>query len=622
MIRKSCSVGLSLLLVLPLGAQQNDVAPVRPDNSVFLRPYSAVTVPPMRSANSSRLASLVRAGTLYLSAQDALALAIENNVDLELARYQPVLAEWRLQRSQAGGLLPGVPSAASQAGTVAAGQGVSGSQSAAGVQGGNIGGGRGGTANAQIAQIGPVTQTLDPIVQFTSSFSHRETPQSNTVQSQSPVLVSNTRNYNTSIQQGFLTGGSVTVNFRSSYLDENSPSNILNPTVAPVLALSFQHNLLRGLGIAVNARTITVSRMNLATSELNFRAQLTSLAVQVLNTYYGLVSAIEDRSARQLAYDVSGTLRDNVRRQVEVGAQAPPELTRAEAQLANSRLALVNAQTTAEQQEIRLKNLLSRDGLADPILASARIQPTDRITLPAQDDLPAFEEMVKQAHANRPDLLATRANLEAAEVNKLGTKNGVLPNLQAFGAMTNAGLAGTAMPGRTPDPYFVGGFGTATAMVFRRNFPTDRIGAFYSGAIRNRAAQADHAIDELQYRTSELSLNKSLNQVEVSLQNAVTALRQARARYAASLKNRELQAELLKAQDRKFELGAATTAEVIQAQRDLEAAKASEIAALTAYSNARITLDQTLGRTLEANHIEIAEARGGKVTRESQLPPQ
>ena len=232
---------LACLLTGSILYGQIAIAPIRSQRTVILRPYLGASIPEIRLSNSERIKSMVRAGALYLTAQDAVALALENNIDIEVARYNPLVSDWRLERSQAGGALPGVPSAASSAGTAASGQGVAGSQSAAGVGGGggNAGGGSSGT-NSSITQIGPVTQTLDPIIQQSTSFSHITTPQANSTQSLTTALVDNYRNYSTQIQQGFLTGGQVTLKFTESYQSENSPSNLLNPTYAPNLSISFR----------------------------------------------------------------------------------------------------------------------------------------------------------------------------------------------------------------------------------------------------------------------------------------------------------------------------------------------------------------------------------------------
>jgi outer membrane protein TolC len=203
----------------------------------------------------------------------------------------------------------------------------------------------------------------------------------------------------------------------------------------------------------------------------------------------------------------------------------------------------------------------------------------------------------------------------------------VLPTLIAFGGASNAGLAGTptgstaAGPGATGN-YFVGGFANATGQVFRRNFPTQRAGVFFQAPLGNNQANADQLIDELQLRQSELGAEKRLNQVEVDVRTGVTALRQARARYEAASKNRTLQEQLAQAEERKFELGASTPQAVLLTLRDLAAARSAEVTALAALNNARVGLDQTLGRTLEASHVVLSEAREGRVARESAAPQQ
>jgi outer membrane protein len=182
-----------------------------------------------------------------------------------------------------------------------------------------------------------------------------------------------------------------------------------------------------------------------------------------------------------------------------------------------------------------------------------------------------------------------------------------------FGAACQAGRAGephkviTPQGIESPDPYFAGGIGTGLGQVFRRNYPTERIGAAVLSPIHNWQAQADYAIDQLQMRQSDLTSQKALNQVEVDILNYVVALQQARARYDAVVRNRMLQEELFAGEQRKFQLGASTPYNVIQQQRDLTTSQAAEVAARVQYTTARIALDQTLGRTLEVNHVSLKD---------------
>ncbi|HEY3441765.1 MAG TPA: TolC family protein [Paludibaculum sp.] len=619
-VRQSLAIVLSATFSLsPALAQNASIEPIRPTAFVLQRPYMAVEVPPARLADSQRLGGLLKAGKLYLTADDAVALALENNIDIEVSRYSPISAIWRLTRAEAGGALPGVPSGSQQASSVASGQGVLGSQQAAGVGGGGGGAGGGGNGgNASISQVGPVTQNLDPTIRGSVGYSHRSVPQPNNVQSATPVLVQDSRFYNASIQQGFLTGGTATVTYNQNYLKENSPTNVLNPSVAPRLQLSFQHNLLRGFGVAVNARNITVAKNNLKTTDLNFRTQVIATVVRTLNAYYALVASHEDLKSKQAAYDAAAQLLKDSKRQVEIGTMAGADLIKIEAQVATARLNFVNTDTTLQQQELTLKSLLSRTGISDPLLAVARIVPLDRIVMPEKDEFPALPAMVETALANRADLAAQRANIVNSELSTLGTKSGIKPTVVAFGNATNAGLAGTGVqvPGLAPpNPYFVGGLGTALGQVFRRNFPSQSIGIFAQAPIGNRQAQSDLAIDQLQLRQTELSVAKDVKQTQVDVLNAVVSLQQARARYESAVKNRILAEQLLKAEQRKFSLGASTPYEVIQQQRDLTTAQSNEVATLVTHSNARIRLDQTLGTILETNHISLADVLKG------QMPP-
>ena len=627
-IRRCVALGLSLTFPASLSWAQDAhsaIAPERASVPPFVRSYFPVEVPPVRLANSGRLAQLVRAGTLYLTVQDAVALALENNLDVEVARYNPLIANWNVTRSEAGGTLPGVPSNTSQVGASALGQGVAGSQRSAGISIPGSGSSRVQTTSASIQQIGPVTQTLDPVIQETSTFSHTTNPQANQILSETPALVDKTRVYSLSYTQGLLTGGSATVTYSENYLNENSPNDLLNPSSAPALSFSIQQGFLQGFGIAVNSRFITVAKMNAGVSDLAFQTQVINVVSQVLNVYYNLVASDEDAKAKRTAAETARTFLANVKEQVRLGSLAPSDVINAESQLVTSEQALVDSDTTRQQQELQLKNLISRVGTSDPAIANARIEPVDRMIMPDQDNLPSIGELVKQALSNRTDLATEKESESAAAVSNLGTRNGLLPNSGVFASDSQAGLAGTGhsltIDGVTlaPNPKLVGGIGTALQQVFNFSYPAATVAGFYAAQLRNRQAQADYGIDQLSYRQTQLSTRRDLNQVEVDVQNYVIAVRQARARYEAAVANRKLQEQLLSSEQKRFALGASIPYNVIQQQRDLTTAQSTETAALVAYVTARIGLDRTTGTILAANHISLDEARSGKVARASAI---
>ncbi|MBZ5609058.1 MAG: TolC family protein [Acidobacteriia bacterium] len=607
-------------LLFEMRAQAPEQMVQRPHARVLIRPYEGATLPPARLKNSDRIYSLIRAGKLYLTVQDALAVAIENNLDLELDRYGPIGAEWNLERLRAGGALPGVTAGNTLANQATSGQGVAGSQLTAGVSG-NGGGGGGGGTNAVISQIGPVTQNLDPVLQSTIGFFHSTAPQANPLQSRVSELIDSRHLYNNLVQQGLITGGYVQVAANESYLKENAPTDLLNPSVAPVVQLFVTHQLLQGFGIAVNSRFIRVAEKGIGAARETFRSQLLNVVVNVLNLYWDLVTASDDLKVRQRALDAAQKVVDDTQKQIDLGAIPRVDIYAVQAQLSGRRQDLAIAEATVRQQENLLKSALSRTGLADPIIDAAEVVTLDRIQVPDQDNLPALRELLARALAHRPDVALAKIGDESSKISALGTANGILPVLRGIASTTDVGLAGTGRPEAGPvDSYYVGGLGAALGQVFRRNFPTERGAVLFQGQLQNRIAQGDYGIDQLQLQQSDLIERRNMNQIVVDISNQMTALRQARARYSQAVDSRALQQELLEKEQQMFSFGTAKIADVVAAQQSLLAAESTEVAALSAYSHARISLDQVLGETLEANHISIEEAQTGRVARESKPP--
>jgi outer membrane protein len=609
-------------LASQLQAQEPSLLVERPKAPVLIRPYMRATIPPVRLNNSNRLHSLIRAGKLYLTVQDAIALAIENNLDLEVDRYGPVVADWTLERRQGGGALPGVTGGNNLVNQAANGQGVQGSQVAAGLANNNNGN-NGGGGNAIIAQIGPVTPVLDPVLQNLSFFSHVTTPQPNTVQSQTPTLIDTKHVFNTFVQQGLLTGGYVQIAGNESYLKQNAPTDILNPSVAPVAQIFVRQFLLNGFGTNVNSRFIRVAEKNVGLARETFRSQLLNLVATVLNLYWDLVTDNDDLRARQRTLAIVEKFASDTKRQIELSAIARFELYRAEAELATRRQEVAISQAAVRQQENLLKNALSRNGLQDPLLDAAEVVPVDQIQVPEQDDLPPLRELVNRALAKRPDIAMAKINKENADISAIGTANGVLPTLRTDLVTFNSGLSGVANPqpgGFTADPYYVGGLGNGLGQIFRRNFPSQRAAVSLFGTAGNRIHQGDYGIDQLQLRQTELITYRSMNQVVVDVSNQLVGLRQARSRHSQAVATRTLQEQLLEKEQRSFALGGSNINNVVAVQRSLAAAQTTEITARSLYSRARVSLDQVLGETLEKNNVSVDEALKGRVARVSHPP--
>jgi outer membrane protein len=345
----------------------------------------------------------------------------------------------------------------------------------------------------------------------------------------------------------------------------------------------------------------------------------------VLNLYWDLASFNEDVKARQQGVVTAQQLLEDNKKQVSGGALAEIEITRAEAQLYAAQQDLVVARTNALQQETVLKNALVRNGVAESGLANVHIVPIDRIAMPAADAVRPIEDLIAEALSKRPEIDQAKINLQSNQMNLVGIKNSLKPTLQAFVEGTNNGLTGdlTALGALQPGiGYLAGGYGNLLGQIFRRNYPNYSAGFSLNIPLRNRAAQADYTVSLLELRQNELNLRKNISQVRVDVQNAVIGLEQARARYEAAVKSRELSEQTLHADQRKYQLGAGTPFQVIQDQRDLATAQSAEVQAMANYTHARIAMEQALGTTLEAHNVAISEALKGKSSHNSSLPAE
>jgi outer membrane protein TolC len=342
----------------------------------------------------------------------------------------------------------------------------------------------------------------------------------------------------------------------------------------------------------------------------------------VVDLYWDLVSFNESVQVALDALAASQRLLEDNRKQVEVGTLAQIEVVRAEAEIASREQTLLVAQTRALQQETILKTALSRTGVSNPAIAAAHIVTTDRFEIPAVEPVTPIQDLTALAISSRPELAQSRVQLSNQELTIRGSKNALLPTVDLVGNLSNGALAGQVnyLPALAGSPhsntaFFIGGYGTVLAQLFARNFPNYSVGLNLNIPIRNRAAQAQVASDQLTYRQQQLSLQRLENQVRVDVQNAMIGVSQARAQYKAAQKAQDLQLQTLDAEQKKLALGASTIYNVILAERDLVTARSNLVAAETAYSKAKVELDRATGQILYNNNVSVDEAARGVVAR-------
>jgi outer membrane protein len=624
-----CRLRLSLAAVLLASActafAQSEVSIAEPKLPPvvgrFVAPFHVQQriIAPVKLTDSPRLASLIRAGSLYLAAQDVIALVLENNLDIAVQRYGPFLAREVVRRAQGGGLLRPVDTPLIAPPASVSTEGVS-----TNANGLSAGTGIGSTGSV-VTLVGVSPPNLDPQITSSVRIGHTTTPLSNPVVDETSALTDNYAYFQLQYSQQFATGTSYALTFFDRRDNQNTPINQINPYLSGYLDLTINQSLLQGLGRAVNGRVIRVAKSNVKWADLQLQLQVATTVAAALDLYYYLVSFNDAVRIKQQALDTAQNLYEGNKHRAEIGALPAIEVTRAAAQVSASQEDLLIAQTNVAQQEIILKNVLSRAGVQNPTLEEVHIVPLDHIEIPPSPEVRPLQDLIQEALANRVEIQQNKINVENQKTLLKGTKNNLLPTLTGFAEVTNNGLAGpqSALYQNCcgpPYPYFIGGNGSVLAQLFRRNFPNYSTGLSFNIPIRNRQAQADYVTDELQLRQYELQLQRADNQVRVDVKTALIGLQQARSRYETAAAARALAEQSLSAEQKRFESGVSTVELVIQAQKDLAAASDAEVQSMANYSHAQITFDLAMGRILEANQISMEEAVAGRVERQSSIP--
>ncbi|MGB7847867.1 MAG: TolC family protein [Candidatus Acidiferrum sp.] len=587
----------------------------------ILNPYQMQFVDPGVLTNSPRLEQLIHDGKLQLSLQDAIALALENSMDIVVQRYTPWMADVSLLKTQAGGFGYGTP------GSISVGS----------------------TANLP-------TLFYDPFITQSFSIDDRATPINNPFisgtgtsgQSSAQVIAlhSHTSQFNTQFQKNFDLGTTFSVSWNNTRASSTA-ANFFNPYVQSALTVGIQQQLLAGAGRFINRRNIIIAENNRKIADLAFTQQAITTSTNTITAYWELVYARENVGVQEKAVAVAEKLYNDNKKQLEIGTMAPLDVTRAESELATDHQNLIVAKTTQLQDELVLKNYISKDPMASNLI-NVEIVPTDKPQSPAAIEAASFEDAVKEAFQKRPDLQEQFYNLKNADVDVRATKNALLPTATLGAQYASYGLAGNSFirgtPGIVPGSQIVDangnpvanlfipetvtpstgiakdGFTTAQSQIFHNNFPDYAVQLTVSLPLRNRAAQADNIHAQLIKRQFEAQMQQAKNTALLDVRNTTIALEQGRAQVEAASKARELQQQTFDAEQKKYQLGASTVYQVILTQRDLITAQGTELRALANLAEAKANYERALGRTLEVNNVTIAGVEKGLIDRDTLIP--
>jgi outer membrane protein len=605
----------------------------------FLQPYEPQQIPQPNLSNSPRVDSLMHDGKIYLSIDDAVALALENNLDIDIARYNLNIADTDYLRAKSGASILGI-----NAGIVqnTPGGGVGG-------LGGTVGSGTGGTTVAAsgigtgtngLAQstlgIGSNITSYDPIITGTLQLDKNDT-ESVTIFSPVPVVGQNTYTADFSYAQGFDWGGALTVGFNNTHATTNNPTNLLSPQLGSTFQAKFTQNLLQGFGTLPNTRFIRIAKNNREISDVAFRLQIITSVDQIENMYWDLVYAYENLRVQQEALTYAQKALEDSKRQAQVGTAPPIQVVSSQSIVATDQQNLIVAQNNLELQELLMKNALSKS-IEDPTLVEAEMIPTSMMVIPQEEPPIPTQDLINQALAHRAELVESRIDLNSRDLSAKAVHNALLPTLDAFAYYGGSGVGGNInpvvpncttgakycyTPATNPPPFQTANtvaYGGTLNQLVNSTAPDKGIGLSLSIPLRNREAQANQVRSELELRQAQVRLHQLENQVRIEVRNAQFDVKQNRVAVEAAQSAVDFARQTFDADQQKLKVGLTIISAVLQDASVLTTAESNLVSAKAAYEKSRIELDRATGLLLDHSRIDVAEATRGQVTHLPQVP--
>jgi outer membrane protein len=609
-------------------------------------PYTPRHVAPPNLANTARIDSLMHEGKLYLSLNDAIALALENNLDVAIARYNLNIADTDVLRAKAGASILGVNAGVIQ-NTPGGGVGGIGATAGASTGGTSLGaGGIGAGTNGLVSStlgLGPNITSFDPVVTATLQEDHLESVSSSLFNGV-PILAQNTGTVNFNYTQGFNWGTNLQVGFTNSRATSNVPFNTYSPLINSSLRLQVTQHLLQGFGFPANSRFIHIAKNNRELSDVAFRLQIIDSVDQIENIYWDLVYAYENARVQNESLAFAQKTLSDTKKQVEIGSLAPIEVVRAQSTVAQDQQLVTAAKTNLELEQLLMKNALTRS-LKDPGLATADVIPTSTMDVPAQEQVVPTEDLINDALRHRAELVESRIDLNSRDYSNKAVRSALLPTLDAFAYYAGSGLGGSQNPSnlcanQSPEQLLLGfcagpnvnnpsetipivastSIGGTWNQLVNSTAPDKGVGLSLSIPLRNRAAQAVQIRSELEYRQAQMRLQQIENQVGIEVRNAQYAVQQNRASVESARAALDLARQSLDAEQKKYQFGTSTTTLVLQYQSQLATAESTLVNATVAYEKSRIELDRAAGSLLDHNGVSVDEAARGQVTHLPNVP--
>ncbi len=607
----------------------------------LLQPYRSQHVAQPNAGNSPRIDALMRDGKIYLSIDDAVALALENNLDLDIARYNLNIAEADLLRAKSGASILGVNTGIVQ-NTPGGGVGGLGGSVGSGTGGTTVAAGGAGTGTNGLVSstlgIGPPITSFDPVLTGTSQLDKNNT-ESTSVFSPVPIVAQNTYTSNFGYTQGFHWGGTLTGAFNNTHVTTNNPTSLLTPQLGSNFQFRFTQNLLQGFGFLPNTRFIRIAKNNREISDVAFRLQVITTVDQVENMYWDLVYAFENVRVQQESLAYGQRALEDAQRQAKVGTVPPIQVVSAQSAVATNQQNMIVAQNNLQLQQLLMKNALSRS-IEDPVLAEADVIPTSTMLVPQQETVVPIQDLINDALQHRAELVESRIDLNSRDINNRSVRNSLLPTLQAFAYYGGSGVGGDINPTvptcvagssssfcfdptKAPPPFRSStsvGYGGTLNQLVNSTSPDRGVGLALNIPIRNRLAQSNQVRAELEYRQAQVRQHQLENQVRIEVRNAQFDVKQNRTAVQAAQSAVDLARQTLDADQQKLKVGLTTQVTILQDAATLTSNESNLVSAKAAYEKSRIELDRATGLLLDHSGIDVADATRGQVTHLPNVP--
>src|SRR6266516_832002 len=552
----------SATMLLCLAAHPQERASGRADQTqgnalgrVFYGNFTSPSVRSFESRGDGPLDGMIKEGKLQLTQEDAVRLALENNVDINVERYGPDSSLWGIDKGRA---------------------------------------------------------VLNPAVSLSSNLNRLVTPAGSVLQGGETLLNLNT-DYNLTIHKPFEPGLDVDVNFATRRARSSSFFQSLNPSFAPTLGVTFTQHLLKDFGGITRGRFLRIARNSLNMSQEEFVVRATDVITNVLNTYWDLVFNEEDINVREASKKLAEVVLEQNRIQEQVGTMAPLDVIQAEAEVAARNEQLVTARHSRRITEDGLKKLIS--SRLDPGAIPASIVPTSG---PAAPPAPASDvsEAIRRALEIRPEVRQSLLDLENKKIDVQYTRNQLKPMLDFVAGYSQNGLGGVRILRDYSQGFFGapvigierGGFFDSLDSLFSSKFLGYSLGFSLQLPIGNDEARATNAQAQISYKQGEERLRAQRQRIALEVREAYDRTAMNRARVESAEVTVRYAGKRLEGEQDKFNMGASTTRFILEAQRDLQDAQSRLLQAKIDLVKSRIALDKAVGDTFSAYNIELKDA--------------